>query len=155
MNQKIIEETEKIINTILEEGIQNGSNLEYLDKLVDIRKDVKEDEQMRYFGYGNYSEYGRGGYGEYGRRGRDSRGRYTGNKPEDKIDEMYMNYQGYSEGREQYGRSGNYGAKEDSMKCLEFMLESMVDFAKMLKQDASSPEEQQIIQQYFRQIGEM
>ena len=150
MNQKIIEETERIITNILEEGIQSGANLDYLDKLVDIRKDAKEDECMRYFDYGNY------GRDSYGRRGRDSRGRYMGgHRPEDKIDDMYMNYQAYSEGRDSYNRSGNYGAKEDSMKCLEFMLDSMMDFAKMLKQDAQTPEEQQIISQYFRQISEI
>lgn len=151
MNQKIIKEAERLISNILDDGIQSN-NLDYLSKLVDIRKDAKEDECMRYMNYGNYSNYGRD---SYGRRSRDARGRYTGHRPEDKIDEMYMNYQAYYEGKDEHRRNGNYGAKEDSMKCLEYMLDCMLDFAKMLKQDVDTPEEQQIIQQYFRQISEI
>ena len=78
-----------------------------------------------------------------------------GHRPEDKIDEMYMNYQAYSEGREAYRRSGNYSAKEDSVMCLENMLESMVDFVKMLKEEASSQEEMELIHKYVKKISEM
>ena len=67
---------------------------------------------------------------------------------------MYMNYQAYSEGREAYGR-GNYGAREDSMMCLETMLESMEDFVKMLKEEASSQEEIELIRKYVKKISEM
>ena len=66
-----------------------------------------------------------------------------------------MNYQAYSEGREAYGRSGNYGAKEDSMMCLETMLESMVDFVKMLKEEASSQEEMEMIHKYIKKLSDM
>lgn len=154
MEQKVLEETEKLINNILEEGIKS-SNLDYLDKLVDIHKDIKEEENMRYMAYGNYSNYGNYGRDSYGRRGRDSRGRYTGNHPGSSLEDMHMNYEAYSEGREQYGRSGNYGAKEDSMKALEYMLESMVDFVKMLKQDAESQEEIKLIDKYVKKLSEM
>lgn len=153
MEQKVLEETEKLINNILEEGIKS-SNLDYLDKLVDIHKDIKEEENMRYMAYGNYDreQYGAD---SYGRRARDSRGRYMTHHPGSKIDEMYMNYEAYSEGREQYGRSGNYGAKEDSMKSLEYMLECMVDFVKMLKQDAESQEEVRMIDKYIKKLSEI
>ena len=151
MEQKVLEETEKLINNILEEGIKS-SNLDYLDKLVDIHKDIKEEENMRYMAYGNYRNYGRD---SYGRRSRDSRGRYTGSHPGSSLEDMHMNYEAYSEGREQYGRSGNYGAKEDSMKALEYMLESMVDFVKMLKQDAESQEEIKLIDKYVKKLNEM
>ena len=162
MLEKIKEVVNKPLETITKDGV-SSNNLDYLYKLVDIQKDianieywnVKEDVMM----YGNYgrNSYGESSYGRgsYGRRSRDSRGRYTGNRPEDKIDEMYMNYQAYSEGREAYGRSGNYGAKEDSIMCLETMLESAVDFFKMLKEEAGSQEETELIHKYARKISEM
>ena len=160
--EKIKDIANKPIETITKDGI-SSSNLDYLYKLVDIQKDIanieywkmKEDNMMGYGEYGEYGAYGRNSYGRnsYGRRSRDSRGRYTG--PEDKMDEMYMNYQAYSEGREAYGRTGNYGAKEDSMKSLEFMLESAVDLFKMLKEEASSQEEKEMIKKYAHKISEM
>lgn len=157
---KIIEATETSINNILDEGI-NTENLKILSELVDIHKDisnekywkVKESELMRYNNYGNYDygNYGKEQYGEYGARRRDSRGRYRGH---DKIDSMYSEYGRYEDGREQYNR-GNYGAKDDTLRSLEYMLKSMVEFVNMLKQDATSQEEMQLIQQYTRQISEM
>ena len=117
---------------------------------------------MRYRAYGN-DGYGRNSYGEdsYGRRGvkGTGRGRYRGGRGsgrygEEMMDDMYQNYEAYSEGREQYER-GNYGAKEDTMMNLEYMLESMVDFVEMLKQDASSQEEVNLIKKYTKQISEM
>ena len=117
---------------------------------------------MRYRAYGN-DGYGRNSYGEgesYGRRSRDSRGRYTARGYDSKyrgheiMDDMYGNYEAYAEGREQYGR-GNYGAKEDTMMSLEYMLESMVNFVEMLKEDASSQEEVNLIKKYTKKISEM
>ena len=67
---------------------------------------------------------------------------------------MYMNYEAYSDGREEYNR-GNYGAKQDTLMSLEYMLKSMVQFMNMLKQDATSQEEMNLIKQYTRQISEM
>jgi len=160
MNRTMLEDIKKIVDKPLETIVKDGvsaSNLDYLYKLIDIQKDIanieyweaKEDKFMRYGEYGNY------GRESYGRRARDSRGRYMGHRPEDKIDEMYMNYQAYSEGREAYGRSGNYSAKEDSIMCLENMLESMVDFVKMLKEEAGSQEEMELIHKYVKKISEM
>lgn len=156
MEKTIQEKTKLVVEDLIETVIKNGiatNNLDYLYKLVDIHKDmaneeywkVKEEELMRYSNYGRDT---------YGRRSRDARGRYTGHNPEDKIDEMYMNYQAYSEGREAYGR-GNYGAREESMECLEYMLESMVDFVKMLKEEANSQEELELIHKYLKKISEM
>ena len=172
--EKVKKETEKVIEQILNQGIQEN-NLDVLYKLVDIHKDIaneeywqkkKEETDMRYRGYsGEYGNYGRGGnYGEddsYGRRGvkGTGRGRYRGGRGsgrygEEMMDDMYQNYEAYAEGREQYGR-GNYGAKEDTMMSLEYMLESMVDFVEMLKQDASSQEEVNLIKKYTKKISEM
>ena len=108
---------------------------------------------MNYRGeYGNYGNEG------YGARRRDSRGRYMARgrtyRGDEPMEEMYEKYQEYSEGREQYNR-GNYGAKEGAMKSLEYMLESAVDFFEMLKQEASSQEEVQMIKHYAKKISEM
>lgn len=177
INECIKEETEKVIECILEDGIRK-ENIDFLYKVVDIHKDIanenywkvkEEDIKMRYnTGYGNY---GRDEYGEYGRgRRRDSRGRYMeggynerGNysagrgrryRGHDMIDEMSDHYGNYSESRESANR-GNYNAKEDTMKSLEYMLESMVDFVEMLKEEANSQEEMELIRHYTKKISEM
>ena len=136
----------------MENGIQSDE-LETLCKLTKIHKYArqekhweKEENNMRYRNYGNYGNYNGN---SYGRRGVDSR--YRG---EQEMDDMYMNYQAYNEGREQYNR-GNYGAKQDTLMSLEYMLKSMVEFMNMLKQDATSQEEMNLIQQYTRKISEM
>ena len=50
---------------------------------------------------------------------------------------------------------GNYGAEQDSMRALEYMLESVCQFMEMLERDAGSQEEAQMIKKYARKIGEM
>jgi len=168
LNKKLKEDIFSLKDKISTEGIQSNNNLEYLYKLVDIEKDLceieKGGESMNYNNYGRYeydgyNEYNRGGYGrdeygreEYGRRSRDSRGRYS--EGYGHLDKMYSEYGRYEEGKEQYNR-GNYGAKEDSMMSLEYMLESMVDFAKMLKKEASSQEELNLIREYTKKISEI
>ena len=153
--KEVSEQVEKIIQTFTDEGINSG-NVDYLYKLVDIHKDLanekywktkEEDMKMRY-------------RENYGRRSRDSRGRYTARgrddkyRGEDTLSEMYRNYEGYSEGREQYSR-GNYGAKEDTMESLDYMMQSVVEFVQMLEQDASSQEEVDLIKHYTKKISDM
>ena len=161
---RVKKQVEEKIKEISQEGI-NMSNLETLGELVDIHKDLENEEywkekkevmSMNYRGeYGNYGNEG------YGARRRDSRGRYMargksrGNYGADEpMEEMYEKYQEYSEGKEQYER-GNYGAKDGAMKSLEFMLESAVDFFEMLFEEASTPEEKQMIKHYIKKISEM
>ena len=50
---------------------------------------------------------------------------------------------------------GNYSAKDDTMKSLEYMMQSVVQFIEMLEKDANSQEEIEIIKDYTRQISEM
>ena len=164
--------TEDKIKDLLEEsqGQITGSNYEALGELMDIHKDITNEEYWCYkmeegeenmygnYGrgsYGNYGEYGRGNYGRdsYGRdeysargRSRDSRGRYRGH---DYLDEMHEDYSRYMEGRERYG------ANEDTMKSLKYMLKSMEDFARMLKEDAQSEEEVEMIRQTAQRIAQM
>jgi len=143
-------------------GEITGNTLEAIGDLVDIYKDIanveywceKEESEMygRYgrdsYGRDSYGEYGRGSYGRdsYGRRERDSRGRYRGHEY---MDEMYDEYSKYMEGR------SRYGANEDTKKSLEYMLRSMEDFARMLKEDAGSEEEVQMIRQTAQRIAQM
>ena len=164
MHERVIEETKKYISQIMDEGLDQGENLVYLDKLIDIQKDayeikcMKEDKEMYgNYGYGNYGrggnygrdEYGRGGnYGrdEYGARSRDSRGRYRGHEH---LDRMYEDYGRYEEGKERYG------ANEDTMRSLQYMLKSMEDFARMLKEEANSEQEIQMIRETAQRIAQM
>ena len=98
-----------------------------------------------YGNYGRYGDYGRAGYDSYGRRGYDAK--YRGF---DSIDRMGDNYGRYMEGRERYG-----AGHEDTKKSLKYMLESMEDFVKMLKQDAGSPEEMSMIRESVQRIANM
>lgn len=156
------------IKELLQEnqGQITGNTLEAIGDLTDIYKDIenieywceKEESEMygRYGrdaygrdGYGEYNgygEYGRRGRDSYGRRERDSRGRYRGH---DYMDEMYENYGRYMESRERYG------ANEDTKKSLEYMLRSMEDFARMLKEDAGSEQEVQMIRETAQRIAQM
>jgi len=100
-------------------------------------------------------------YGDYGARMRDSRGRYMGDygrrgryRGYGYIDDMSDGYGNYAESKEDY-RRGNYGAESDSLKSLDYMLKSVCGFMKMLKEDADSKEEIELIQEYARKIGEL
>lgn len=155
MNEKLEKKTEESINKILEEGLTTN-NLDHLYKLTKINKIAKEEDSMygNYEGYGarrpgydsyGRDEYGRGGYGNYGARGRDMR--YRGH---DHLDRMYDDYGRYMGDRERYG-----AGSEDSKKSLKYMLESMEDFARMLKEEAQSQEEVQMIKQTAQRIAQM
>ena len=164
MENKVIEETEKLIKEILEKGIDTN-NLDYLYKLTKIKHMTKEDESMNYGNYGNYGEYngrgpGRGAYGEYGRggnygeygnygnygrnsygrRGQDSRYRgYSG------IDRMYDEYGRYSESR------SNYGAGEETDKSFHYMVKALEDFIKVLYEEATSEMQKQQLRQALQE----
>lgn len=174
LQKGVKEETEKVIKSILNEGI-NSNNISYLYKAIDIHKDManeeywkskEEESKMRYRNYGrenygtdmirNYSEggYGRDSYDDsYGRRRRDSRGRYM-DHGEAMLDEAKKVYQAYSDNRGRY-EYGVYGAKEDAVKNLKEMLECTVDLFEFLKENASSKEEMDLIKKYTREISEM
>ena len=158
MDDKVKELVEKGINKTIEDGIQT-SNLDTLGKLVDIYKDIanvehwkkEEENDMRYDR--RYRDYTREPYSRepYGRRRRDSRGRYMG---DEMMNDMHEAYRDYSDGREEMNM-GNYSAKDDTMKSLEYMMQSVVQFIEMLEKDANSQEEREIIKDYTRQISEM
>ena len=114
---KAKEEVEKLIKQITESGLQ-VANVELLYKLIDIHKDInneeyweKKEENMMYRDYDNYS----------GGRSRDSRGRYmdsygkrgydTKYRGHDMLDEMNYSYGAYSDNNE-YGNYGETSTKE-------------------------------------------
>ena len=157
---KTKEEVEKLIKGITENGLQIN-NVELLYKLIDIHKDIEnekywenKEEAMKYM----RDDYGMEDY--RGGRSRDSQGRFMGDRRmtsyrgQRVLDEMYDGYRNYSDGREEYNR-GNYGAKGETMKSLEYMLESVTDFIEMLQNDAGSQEEVDMIKHYTRKISEM
>jgi len=147
MEEKLIEITEKSMNKILSDGITTN-NLDHLYKLTKINHIAKEDKNMNYGNYGRYGNYNAGGnyneYNDYGRRGVDSK--YRGHEY---MDRMYQEYGRYEEGRERYG------ANEDTKKSLKYMLQSMEDFARMLKSEAQSQEEVQMIRETAQRIAQM
>lgn len=157
MIEKILEKTSEYIEGAAENGL-NSVDIDYLFKVVDIHKDMKEVECMNNYGrYGNYGNYGNysEGYGEYGRydaygrRGVDAK--YRGDSY---MENMNGSYRAYEQSRNEFN-NGNYGAKEDGLKELEFMLHSLVKFAKTIKEEATSPEEQEIVKRHFMKISEM
>lgn len=151
MEEKILQRTSEFIERVGEQGLDTV-DIDYLFKVVDIHKDMKEVECMnnygRYDAYGNYGNYGEYG-NSYGRRGVDAR--YRGESYMDGMANSYRNYEAY---RNEYN-NGNYGAKEDGLKELEYMLHALVKFAKTIKEEATSPEEQEIVRKHFMKISEM
>lgn len=152
---EILEKTQEAavegISTVLEQGIQT-TNLDYLYKLVDIYKDTKEVDSMRYNGYGygydNYN-YGRENYGEnyndrYEARGRgsnarrDSRGRYRGDEYMDRMAGEFGNYQ---ESR------SRYGAGEETDKAFHYMVKAYEEFTKYLFEEAETPQQKQMLRE--------
>lgn len=163
--EKLKEQIEELIGTLSDEGIRQD-NVDYLYKLIDIHKDIsnedywKEKMEMKYRTYGrNYMEGGSGNYGNYGtygRRSRDSRGRYTegGNygrkyRGHDMIEEMADHYGNYMESRE----SGRYGSPETD-KAFDYMLETAEEFFEHLFEESDSPEQVEKIKMTARKISE-
>ena len=145
--EKLMEEVDKGINGIIEQGIKD-ENIDILSKLVDIHKDVKNEEYWEKKGeaiemrYRDYNEYGNRGYdrSNYGRRSRDSRGRYRG---EDIMEEMMERYDEYNEASEEMNR-GNYGAEGGMVKSVEGIMKNIYEIVCELS-EADSPEVMRIV----------
>lgn len=169
--EKLKELVEKELKSMEESGI-DSNNIDAIYKLVDIHKDIANEEywkakkeamEMRY--RGDYEEYGE----DYGRRRRDSRGRYMDGRmmrderrgrnyghhmPEIYWERMVDGMEGYMEGREQYSR-GNYNGKDQSVESLEKMLEGIVAFVEEIQNDPEQHEEKEVVNHYIRKLKEM
>lgn len=165
---------EKELEQLAKVGIQSN-NIDNFGKLVDIHKDIEnecywkikeEGIKMRYSDYdesryGDDRMYGED-YGNYGRRGvpgtgrgRRYRGQYGhGTESEEMMERMKEHFGDYEYSKEEFGR-GNYGAKGETMKSLEYMLQSATEFIKRLQEEADSPEEVQLVKKYAKKIGMM
>lgn len=148
--EELIKKIEDYLDKVKE---LDSVDIDYLFKVVDILKDLEEVKSMNN-GYGNYGKYGEynrgyGEYNEYGRRGVDAK--YRG---ESYMDGMNGSYRNYEAARYEYN-NGNYGAKEDGLKELEYMMHSAMKFIKMIKEEATSPEEQEIVRKHIKKISEM
>lgn len=155
---KTKEEVEKLIKQVTESGLQ-VANVELLYKLIDIHKDInneeywkKKEENMMYRDYDNYSggrsRDSRGRYMDsYGRRGvpGTGRGRYRGY---DMIEEMGEHYGDYSEGRD------NYGNDRETEKSFDKMLQSLEDFTYLIMQEADSQDKIEKVRKTARKISE-
>lgn len=168
-NEKVCEKVEDKIKELLNEGVKKD-NVDYLYKLVDIEKDIKNmeywKEKIEMYNEGNYGAYGRGSYnegsygeGSYGRRGVKGTGRYSRYRGgrgsgryrgEEVLDEMKEMYGEYSES----SSYGAYGA-EGNMELIEMMADSLMEFVEHLKKTAKSPEEKQLIQKKLQELGRM
>lgn len=157
MENKIQEETEKLLKKIVDEKTL-ANNIDGVYKLVKINKMLKEEDNMygnygEYNGrgpghgsygrenYGEYGNYGEGSYGEYGRGNYGRRGvdrRYRGH---DHLDRMYSEYGRYNESRERYG------AGEETDKSFHYMVKALEDFIKVLEEEAESPAQKQQLRQ--------
>lgn len=166
--EKVICDVESLMYQVQEQGI-NMDNVDFLGKIVDIHKDLKnedywkiKEEYYMYRDYGNYDDnsYGRRGVkgtgrfsryrdgDSYGRRGvpGTGRGRYRG---EEMLDDMMNEYRMYSEGRD------TYGADSSTMESFKYMLKAFKDYYKHLKQEASSQEEVKMLEDTAQEIAEM
>lgn len=139
MEEKLLEKVCEYLDKTASQNL-DAADIDYLSKVVDIYKDIKEVQNMN--NYGNYGEYN-----DYGRRGYDTK--YRG---ESYMDGMRGSYRNYEEARNEYNR-GNYGVKEDGLKELEYMMHAAIKFIKMVKEEATSPEEQEIVRKHIAKLS--
>lgn len=168
-NKMLKEKVEDKIQEILVKNGITSENVDYLGKLMDIHKDLQEEEclkkkedlDMRYNEYDEDS-YGRRGvpgtgrsrYREsaYGRRGvpGTGRGRYRGYYP---MEEMMEHYGNYNEANEESMR-GNYGAEGEMVKSVEGIMKNIYEIVEELS-ETEVPEVEHIIKRYAKKISEM
>lgn len=153
--------TDKIIE-VIQEGI-NSANLDALGKLIDIHKDLSNEDYWKVkkevyrMNYNNYDEYGRRGVpgtgrGRYGRRGvpGTGRGRYNGG---DAMEEMRDHYEEYNDASYEMDR-GNYGAENEMIKSVEGIMKNVCEIVEELS-ETGSPEVTRIIKKYAKKMSEM
>lgn len=156
----------------------NAGNLDAVDKMVDILKDIHEinkmeGHEMRDYRYGNdrgheymYNE-GRGGYrgDEYSARMRDSRGRYMegeygrgGNfinidpRMWDRLERVMEGADMYQYGRDRYRGGDNEERMHDG---LEKMMYAVCTFVEYAMDFAETPQEKEIIRKHIQKLAKI
>ena len=166
--EKVNKQVENQIKNLSENGLDEN-NVDFLYRLVDIHKDIKnenywkiKEDCMMYRDYGEDYNYGRRGVpgsgrgryseGSYGRRGvpGSGRGRYRGDYA---IEEMRDHYMDYNDANEETMR-GNYGAEGEMIKSVEGIMKNIYEIVEELS-ETNSPDVEQIIKKYARKISEM
>lgn len=172
--EKLLEQVKKELTEIEAKGI-NASNIELIDKLVDIYKDLGEIKKMEEGGqqmqeYSRYRESGGGyregyrdgyndsggsgnggNYGEYNRRGvpGSGRGRGYSTRMRDHMDRMIDGMDQYEYGKDRYMHSG-----DDSrvVEGLEKLMYAMCMFVESAMDFAETPQEKEIIRKHIQKI---
>ena len=154
IQDKIMEKIEPIIERTLDKDI-TAEDLNILGKLVDIHKDIKNEEywerKVDFMNYGNYGNYGNnyGNYGRYNGRsaGYDSYGRE--NYGRRGVDSRYKGYGHLDRMSDEYGRYQDsrerYGAGQETDKSFHYMVEALEDFIKVLNEEADSQQQKQML----------
>ncbi len=171
--QDVKKKTEEIMKTYIDKEL-NTDDLEILGGLVDIHKDISNEEYWKRkeninmygnYGRGNYGNYGanygnyngrvpsRGaygegysdGYGEYEDSSYGRRGRDSRYRGDDHLDRMYQEYGRYEDSR------SRYGAGKESNEAYRYMTESLKDFTKYLFETAETPQQKQMLREALQQ----
>ncbi len=171
--QNVKKKTEEIMKTYTDKDLDT-SDLDILGKLVDIHKDIsneeywKRKEKIDMYGnsygnygrgsYGNYSgnyndgygrggNYSRGSYNEYGDGSYGRRGRDSKYRGDDSLERMYEEYGRYNEGRQSYG-----AGSEEGNKSFHYMVKALEDFVRVLNEEAETPQQKQQLKQSLQSL---
>lgn len=142
---RLIEKTEEILDNCLKEGI-NMENIDLVTKLVDIHKDISNENYWKEkidMMFRNYSEGG-----SYGRRGVPGTGRGRRYRGENDIEDMKYHYGNYSEGR-------SYGGDDHSDKSFDKMVECLESFMYTIMEEADDQHKVEKIKRVAKRISDM
>lgn len=166
---KLQEMVKKELTEIENKGI-NASNLDLIDKLAGIYKDLATIKAMEEYDQGGeemyeysryrdgYRRYNDGGYREggyyedYGRRGvpGSGRGRYNTTRMRDHMERMMDGMEQYEYGKERYMHGGDESRVTEGLEKLMYAMcmfvESAMDFAE-------TPQEKEIIRKHIKKIS--
>lgn len=143
--QALKEMVETELKDILNIGIQED-NIDNLSKLVDIHKDLENEEYWKHkeMKYEHEESERKSGLVKVEKH----------KELKEKVHEIMEHCEHYSSAMDAM-EQGDYEAAQISMRSLRYMLESACQFMNMLAREAKSPEEMQLIRKYARRIGEM
>lgn len=175
---EIVKQIKEELKQIEKTGL-NAGNLDAVDKMVDILKDIgeikkMEGNEMQDYRYGN--NYGRNynegndytyneGRGGYGARQRDSRGRYMegnygrgGNfinidpRMWDRLERVMEGADEYQYGRDRYRGGDNEERMHDGLEKMMYAICTFVEYAMDF---AETPQEKEIIRKHIQKLSKI